>query len=78
MKKLVSLKELRTKLTEYTKRVSDRGDSFLVLKKSKPVFKIVPIDEDSWETVVDFTTINPKGVPLAKVKTIAAQLLTEK
>lgn len=75
MEKLVSLKELRTRLTHYTKRVSNQGDSFLVLKKSKPVFKIVPVDEEVWETVIDFTAIDSKGVPLSKVKTIAAQLL---
>ena len=30
--------------------------------------KIVPIEEDSWETVVDFTKIDKKGVSFADVK----------
>ncbi len=75
MNNLVSLKDLRTKLTNYTKLVSEKGASFIVLKKSKPVFKIVPIEEDSWETVVDFTAISNKGVSFADVKKAAAELL---
>jgi len=75
MNNLVSLKEIRTKLTEYTKRVEENGEAFLVLRKSKPVFKIVPVEEDSWETVVDFTKINPKGVPVVKVKKALQEML---
>jgi antitoxin (DNA-binding transcriptional repressor) of toxin-antitoxin stability system len=75
MNNLVSLKDLRTKLTDYTRLVSEHGNSFIVLKKSKPVFKIVPIEEDSWETVVDFTEIDKKGVSFADVKKVAAELL---
>jgi len=77
MKNLISLKELRTKLTSYAKKVSEDGESFLVLKKSKPIFKIVPADEESWETVVDFTKIHPKGVPLTKVKKAINEILSE-
>ena len=67
MNNLISLKDLRIKLTSYTKRVEEKGDSFLVLRKSKPVFKIVPVEDESWETVIDFTQIDPKGVPARKV-----------
>ena len=74
MNNLVSLKDLRIKLTDYTKRVSEYGDSFIVLKKSKPVFKIVPIEEDSWETVVDFTKIDANGVSFHDIKKAAAEL----
>jgi len=75
MNNLVSLKELRTKLTDYTRLVSEKGNSFVVLRKSKPVFKIVPIEEDSWETVGDFTQINKKGVSFEDVKRVATELL---
>ncbi len=75
MNNLVSLKEFRTKLTDYTRLVSEKKNSFIVLKKSKPVFKIVPIEEDSWETVVDFTKIDKKGVSFDDVKKAAAELL---
>lgn len=75
MHNLVSLKNFRTKLTDYTRLVSEHGNSFIVLRKSKPVFKIVPIEEDSWETVVDFTKIDKKGVSFDDVKKAAAELL---
>ncbi len=75
MNNLVSLKDFRTKLTDYTRLVLEKGNSFVVLKKSKPVFKVVPIEEDSWETVVDFTKINNKGVSFDNVKKAAAELL---
>ena len=67
MENLVSLKDLRLKLTNYTKRVEEKGDSFLVLRKSKPVFKIIPVEDASWETIIDFTEIDPTGVPAKKV-----------
>ncbi|MFH1405193.1 MAG: type II toxin-antitoxin system prevent-host-death family antitoxin [Patescibacteria group bacterium] len=66
MDNLIALKDLRIKLTDYTKR-AERGESFLVIRKSKPVFKIVPIEEKGWETIVDFTQIDPKGILISKV-----------
>ena len=77
MDNLVPLKQMRQKLTDYTRRVEENGESFVVLRKSKPVFKMVPVDhEEEWETVIDFTEIHPNGVPAKKVlealdKTIA-------
>lgn len=58
----VSLKELREHFPEYTAAVA-QGRSFTVLKRSKPVFKITPVaDEGEWETIIDFTEIDPRGV----------------
>ena len=52
---ILGLKELRENMQKYASLV-ERGESFIVVKKSKPVFKIVPTDsEDQWETVADFT-----------------------
>lgn len=49
----------------------ERGKSFTVVRRSKPVFKIAPpLEEDdagTWETVIDFTKINKKGIPLEKL-----------
>ena len=41
----------------------------MVVRKSKPVFKISPPDEDNdlWETVIDFTKIKRGGVKLGDV-----------
>jgi len=46
----------------------EKGESFIVIRKSKPVFKISsPQEEDSWETVVDFSKIKKGGVSLKEV-----------
>ncbi len=55
-------------MQKYASRV-EKGESFVVVKKSKPLFKISSPDEDEglWETVVDFTRINKDGVDAKKV-----------
>jgi len=66
---IIGLKDLRLNTSKYINRLS-RGESFTVVKRSKPVFKVIPFDEDDdslWETVVDFTKINKKGVPIKNV-----------
>ena len=71
MNKLIGLKEFRNKVNEITERVN-RGESFVVLKKSKPVFKITPLsDDEQWEEVVDFTKIKKGGI---KIKQILSRL----
>ena len=62
MKQLIGVKELLENLEKYITRVK-RGESFVVVKKSKPVFKMVPSEsEEEWETVADFTKINNNGI----------------
>ncbi|MEK7651966.1 MAG: hypothetical protein AAB351_02045 [Patescibacteria group bacterium] len=63
MDKLIGLKEFRTNVESYAKKVN-LGQSFIILKKSKPVFKISPIDEGGWEEVLDFTKIRKGGVDI--------------
>jgi len=62
---IVGLKELRENFGEYISQIN-KGRSFLVIKKSKPVFKISPPDEDNalWETAIDFTKIKKGGVTI--------------
>ena len=52
-------------------RHAEQGKSFTVVRRSRPIFRIMPIDEwgdeGTWETVVDFRKINPRGVPIANV-----------
>ncbi len=62
---LIKLKELRKNASGYIAQIQ-KGKTFIVLKRSKPVFKISPPDEnyDPWETVVDFTKIKKGGVLL--------------
>ncbi len=66
MDKIIGLKEFRENVEAYTKQVN-AGQTFVVLKKSKPIFKIVPATEENWETVIDFTEVNPKGVLIEDV-----------
>lgn len=65
---IIGLKELRENINDYIVQV-ERGCSFVVVKKSKPVFKLSPLieDETMWETVVDFTKIKKGGVKLAEL-----------
>lgn len=69
VEKIVSLRELRENTGTYIYEVS-KGRSFVVVKKSKPVFRLSPIDEDSaWEEVVDFTKFRRGGIPLEELLT---------
>ena len=64
----MGLKELRENVDSYIKAIEKKGDSFIVLRRSKPVFKISPLNEDEeWETAIDFTQIKKGGVPLKEL-----------
>lgn len=61
---IVGLRELRDRFPEYIEDV-EQGKSFIVVKHSKPVFKISPVDEEElWEPVIDFTSIKNGGVDI--------------
>ncbi|MEX2033236.1 MAG: type II toxin-antitoxin system prevent-host-death family antitoxin [Candidatus Colwellbacteria bacterium] len=65
--KIVGVKELRLNLQKYIDKVR-QGESFTVVRRSKPVFKITPTeDENLWEPVIDFTEIKRGGVPLKEL-----------
>ena len=71
---ILGLKELRENMQKYASLV-EKGQSFIVVKKSKPVFKIVPPEsEEQWETVADFTKINKNGVPAKEILKALRQL----
>ena len=62
---IIGLKSLRDNMEEYISQVK-KGKSFVVVKKSRPVFKLTPLDEwgddGLWETVIDFTKIHKNGI----------------
>lgn len=61
----VGLKELRENIDTYIRKVKE-GRSFVVMRKSKPVFRISsPEEEDLWQPVIDFTKIKKGGVAIA-------------
>ena len=71
MPKDISIKELRQNLSRIADR-AENGESFRVIRRSKPAFIIMKVDaeipEDKWETVVDFTDGGrTRGVPLEEV-----------
>ena len=58
----VSLKTLREDFPKYIEAISN-GQSFTVVKRSKPIFQINPIsDEGEWQTIADFSAIDKQGV----------------
>lgn len=63
MEKIVGLKDLRQNMASWASK-AQKGESFIVVKQSKPLFKVVPIGEDDgvWEEVIDFTKIKKGGV----------------
>ncbi|MBP6944988.1 hypothetical protein KBD61_01790 [Patescibacteria group bacterium] len=61
MNKTIGLNDLKENINHYEKLVK-KGQSFIVLKRSKPIFTIGPIHEDDWETVIDFTKLRKNGI----------------
>ncbi len=70
MKNIIGLRELRENTEEYVSQVK-KGKSFTVVRRSKPIFRITPVDEwgdeGIWENVIDFTEIKSGGVPVKEV-----------
>lgn len=52
----ISIKQFRNNMAKIATE-AEKGSSFIVIRRSKPSFKIVPFngEDDGWETVVDFT-----------------------
>ena len=74
---IIGLKELRENTEDYISKVG-RGESFLVLRKSKPVFKISNPDEDGiWEEVVDFTKLKKGGIEATELLSRLEKLWTK-
>lgn len=65
---IIGLKELRENTQQFISQIKN-GQSFLVVRRSKPIFKISQVnDEESrWEEVVDFTKIRKNGVKIDEI-----------
>ncbi|MBI1755102.1 hypothetical protein HY250_04860 [Candidatus Azambacteria bacterium] len=68
METIIGLKELREHTQQYID-AARRGKSFIVIRKTTPVFKITPLNEGSgeWEEVADFTKIKKGGVDMKEI-----------
>lgn len=61
---IIGLKDLRQNINKYSSAVQ-KGSSFVIVRKSKPLFQIVPLDDEGmWETVADFTKFKKGGVTI--------------
>jgi prevent-host-death family protein len=59
----VGIKEFQQHASRFSKRVQ-QGETIIVFSRSKPVMKVVPVDDDEgWETVIDFTEFRKGGIP---------------
>lgn len=70
MEKTIGLKEFRQNIGKVAQKTT-RGVSFIVAKRSKPLFKIVPLIDEQWEEIIDFTKIRKGGV---NIKDLTARL----
>ncbi len=64
---IVGFKELRENADKYIDTV-EKGRTFTIVRRSKPIFKMVPVDEYGdegvWETIADFHDKNGKGIKM--------------
>jgi hypothetical protein len=49
----------------------EKGASFLVVKRSRPVFRLEPIDE-VWETIGDFSELKKGGISAKELALLLA------
>lgn len=63
MQHIVGLKELRQNTAKYIREIQ-AGQSFVVVKQTKPLFKITPLRDEQWEAVIDFSRIKKGGVDI--------------
>ena len=63
---IIKLKSFRENLETYRKRIN-AGESFIVIRRSEPIFKVSPVEADSWEEVIDFTKIRKGGVEIQEI-----------
>jgi len=62
MVKIVGLKDLRENMDKYVRDVG-KGTDYIVMRRSKPLFRMMaPLEDENWETVIDFTGIKKGGV----------------
>lgn len=65
---IIGLKELRENMEFYIAQVT-KGRSFTVVRRSKPAFRIGPVERDAgtWEEVVNFTKMRKGGVRISEL-----------
>jgi antitoxin (DNA-binding transcriptional repressor) of toxin-antitoxin stability system len=66
--RIIGVKELRENLEKFIARIN-KGKTFLVVRRSKPVFTLSPPGDDGgiWESVIDFTKIKRGGIAMREL-----------
>lgn len=68
----VAFSELRQNLTQVAEKVANEGEEVVVFKRSKPLFKIVPLDYQS-PVAVEYDAAQERGGCKADVRLGQAQ-----
>lgn len=65
---IIGVKDLRLNLDKYIAQIQ-KGSSFIVVRRSKPVFRLMPLDEDieGWDLVTDFSKLKKGGIQLEEL-----------
>lgn len=66
MENIIGLKNLRENMVDYINRIA-KGESFIVFKQSKPLFRISPLQGEQWEEIIDFTKIKKGGININEI-----------
>jgi len=66
MENTIGLKNLRENMADYINRIV-KGESFIVFKQSKPLFRISPLQGEQWEEIIEFTKIKKNGVDIKEI-----------
>ena len=78
---IIGLRDLRENTDKYIKAV-DRGQSFTIVRRSRPVFKMVPVDqygdEGVWKSLVNFRDKKGRGFPAEKLLALLEKKSHEK
>ena len=62
---ILPFKEFRLNAPKYIKAL-DGGASFLIMKRSRPAFRLEPVSE-IWENIGDFSTLRGGGISAKKL-----------
>jgi prevent-host-death family protein len=77
---IIGLKDLRLNAEKYINAIAE-GKSFTVVRRSKPIFNIMPVDEwgdaGNWKTMIDFTKFKKNGVKAEEILASLKRLKTK-
>ena len=75
--KIIGFKELRENADKYINAVG-KGREFTIVRRSVPIFKMVPVDgfgdEGKWDTIVNFKDKKGKGITAQDLVTLLKKI----